>query len=412
MAKYQFQARSLSGKIQTGYIDAKDEPEAKVRLRAKQLMPMTLKVVTNAPGSKKSSQDIGALGAIFAPKVKTKDLQIFTRQFATLINSGIPIVDALKILSESTSDQLIKEAIIQIKASIETGKKLSDSMKAYPRVFDDLYCNMIKAGEEAGIIDVILIRLSVYSEKNEKIKNQIKSAMTMPLVIVFAAVAVISGIILFIIPKFQELYKSSGKELPGLTQLLINASDGLRNHWLSIIGMIAVSAYFIISYFATKEGRQALDKFLINAPVIGDVVQKSSVARLSRTMSTLLSSGISMLESIDIAANTAGNHVIEEALKSCKESISVGRPFHLPLSRQKEIPQMVSQMVAIGEQTGALDAMLGKIADFYEDEVENSVRAMTSLIEPILMIVLGGAIGFILIAMYLPIFQMGDTVAQ
>lgn len=411
MAKFQFQARSLSGKIQTGYIDAKDEPEAKVRLRAKQLMPMTLKVVTNA-SSKKSAHDIGALGALFAPKVKTKDLQIFTRQFATLINSGIPIVDALKILSESTSDKMIKEAIIQIKASIETGKRLSDSMKMYPRVFDDLYCNMIRAGEEAGIIDVILNRLSIYSEKNEKIKNQIKSAMTMPIVIVFAAIAVITGIIVFIIPKFQELYKSSGKELPGLTQLLINFSDALRNNWLGIIGVLCVATYFIVSFFSSKEGRQVLDKFLINAPVIGDVVQKSSVARLSRTMSTLLSSGISMLESIDIAANTAGNCVIENALKSCKESISVGRPFHLPLSRQKEIPQMVSQMVAIGEQTGALDAMLGKIADFYEDEVENAIRAMTSLIEPLLMIVLGGAIGFILVAMYLPVFQMGDTIVQ
>ncbi len=411
MAKYQFQARSLSGKIQTGYIDAKDEPEAKVRLRAKQLMPMTLKVVAST-ATKKGAHDIGALGAFFAPKVKTKDLQIFTRQFATLINSGIPIVDALKILSESTSDKLIKEAIIQIKASIETGKRLSDSMKAYPRVFDDLYCNMIRAGEEAGIIDVILNRLSIYSEKNEKIKNQIKSAMMMPMVIVFAAIAVITGIIVFIIPKFQELYKSSGKDLPGLTQLLINFSDALRNNWLAIIAVLFVATYFIISFFASKEGRQVLDKFLINAPIFGDVVQKSSVARLSRTMSTLLSSGISMLESIDIAANTAGNCVIENALKSCKESISVGRPFHLPLSRQKEIPQMVSQMVAIGEQTGALDAMLGKIADFYEDEVENAIRGMTSLIEPILMIVLGGAIGFILVAMYLPIFQMGDTVAQ
>jgi len=411
MAKYQFQARSLSGKIQTGYIDAKDEPEAKIRLRAKQLMPMTLKVVGNT-SPKKGAHDIGALGAFFAPKVKTKDLQIFTRQFATLINSGIPIVDALKILSESTSDKMIKEAIIQIKASIETGKRLSDSMKAYPRVFDDLYCNMIRAGEEAGIIDVILNRLSIYSEKNEKIKNQIKSAMMMPMVIVFAAIAVITGIIVFIIPKFQELYKSSGKELPGLTQLLINFSDALRNNWLAIVAVLFVATYFIISFFASKEGRQVLDKFLINAPIFGDVVQKSSVARLSRTMSTLLSSGISMLESIDIAANTAGNYVIENALKSCKESISVGRPFHLPLSRQKEIPQMVSQMVAIGEQTGALDAMLGKIADFYEDEVENAIRGMTSLIEPILMIVLGGAIGFILVAMYLPIFQMGDTVAQ
>lgn len=409
MAKFQFQARSLSGKIQNGFLEAKDESEAKVRLRAKQMMPMTLKVVTES-NTKKNLNDIGALGAFFAPKVKMKDLQIFTRQFATLINAGIPIVDALKMLSESTSDKLLKEAVVQIKASIETGKKLSDAMKQFPRVFDDLYCNMIRAGEEAGILDVILTRLSVYAEKNQKTKNLIKSAMAMPVVIVVAATIVITGIIVVIIPKFQELYKGSAKGLPALTQSLIDFSDGIRNHWLGILIFCFVAAYITVSFFATKEGREFLDKFLINAPVIGDVIQKSSVARLSRTMSTLLSSGVSMLEAIDIAANTAGNVVIENALKSCKESISIGRPFHLPLSRQKEIPQMVTQMVAIGEQTGALDTMLGKIADFYEDEVENAIRAMTTLIEPLLMIVLGGIIGFILIAMYLPIFQMGDVV--
>lgn len=407
MAKFQFQARTINGRIQSGYLDAKDENEAKVRLRAKQLMPMSLRVVgANA----RKSTDMGALGAFFAPKVKSKDLQIFTRQFATLINAGIPIVDSMKILSESAGDKLIKEAVIQVKASIETGKRLSEALKAHPRVFDDLYCNMIRAGEEAGIIDTILNRLSVYSEKNEKIKNQIKGAMVMPIVIIIAATLVISGIIIFIIPKFQDLYKSSGKELPALTQLLVDLSNGMRNNLLTILIGVFFCVYGAIAFLSSKEGRKQLDKFLITAPVIGDVIQKSSVARLSRTMSTLLASGISMIEAIDIAANTAGNYVIETALKSCKESVSVGRPFHLPLSRQKEIPQMVSQMVAIGEQTGALDTMLAKIADFYEDEVENAIRGMTSLIEPVLMIVLGGIIGFILIAMYLPIFQMGDTI--
>lgn len=397
--------------MQAGYIDARDEMEAKVRLRAKQLMPVSLKVVISNSGNK-GAGDFGALSAFFSPKVRTKDLQIFTRQFATLINSGIPIVEALKILSESTSDQLIKDAVIQIKASIETGKRLSESMVLFPRVFDTLYCNMIRAGEEAGILDIILNRLSAYSEKNEKIKNQVKGALVMPIVIVVAAFLIITGIMVFIIPKFQELYKSSGKELPGLTQLLVSISDGLRNNWLIIIVVIFVIFYVVVSYISSKEGKKQFDRMLINAPVFGDVVQKASVARLSRTLSTLLSSGINMIEAIDIASNTAGNYVIEVALKNCKESISVGKPFHLPLARQKEIPQMVSQMVAIGEQTGALDAMLAKIADFYEDEVENAVRAMTSLIEPFLMICLGGIIAFILVAMYLPIFQMGDTIGQ
>lgn len=408
MAKFQYNARSISGKMQTGYIDAKDENEAKMRLRAKQLMPISLKV--SLSGQAKSNQEVNPLAAFFAPNVKSKDLQIFTRQFATLINSGIAIVDALKILSESTSDKLIKEAVIQIKASIETGRRLSESMTAFPRVFDPLYCNMVKAGEEAGILDTVLLRLSTYSEKNEKIKNQVKGAMVMPVVIIVAAFVIITAIIVFIIPKFQELYKSSGKELPFLTQILVKTSEGLTNHWLMIlIGLFGV-VYAITAYLSSEEGKKQFDIVIINAPIIGDVIQKSSVARLSRTLSTLLSSGINMIEAIDIAAKTAGNFVIETALKNCKESVSMGRPFHLPLSRQKEIPLMVSQMVAIGEQTGTLDTMLAKIADFYEDEVENSIRAMTSLIEPMLMVGLGGIIAFILIAMYLPVFQMGDTI--
>ncbi len=404
MARFQYQARSMNGKISSGIIDARDEVEAKVKLRARQLMPMTLKV---AMGSTTSGD---SLSALFEHKVKSKDLQIFTRQFATLINAGIPIVDSLRILSESTPDKTLKEAVLQIKASIETGRRLSDSMMVHKKVFDTLYCNMVKAGEEAGILDTILNRLSTYAEKNEKIKNQVKGALVMPAVIVVAAVVIITAIIVFIIPKFQELYKSSGKGLPAITQILVDASELVRNKWYLLLGGVFVFFYAIIFYINSEEGKKTFDKIMINSPVFGDVIQKSSVARLSRTLSTLLSSGVNMLEAIDIAANTAGNHVIELALKNCKDAVSAGKPFHLPLSRQKEIPQMVAQMVAIGEQTGSLDSMLAKIADFYEDEVENAVRAMTSLIEPFMMIVLGGIIAFILVAMYMPVFQMGDTI--
>ncbi len=404
MARFQYQARSMNGKISNGVIDARDEVEAKVKLRARQLMPINLKVAMGPASSGDS------LAALFEHKVKSKDLQIFTRQFATLINAGIPIVDSLRILSESTPDKVLKESVLQIKASIETGRRLSDSMMMHKKVFDVLYCNMVKAGEEAGILDTILNRLSTYAEKNEKIKNQVKGALVMPAVIVVAAVVIITAIIVFIIPKFQELYKSSGKGLPAITQILVDASELVRNKWYLLLGGVFIFIYGIIFYINSEDGKKTFDKIMINSPVFGDVIQKSSVARLSRTLSTLLSSGVNMLEAIDIAANTAGNHVIEMALKNCKEAVSIGKPFHLPLSRQKEIPQMVAQMVAIGEQTGSLDAMLAKIADFYEDEVENAVRAMTSLIEPIMMIVLGGIIAFILVAMYMPIFQMGDTI--
>lgn len=392
--------------MQKGVIDAKDEAEARVKLRAKQLIPMKFKVLQGVTQQKSNVTQV----SFFTPKVKTKELQIFTRQFATLINAGIPILDALKILSQGGTDKMIKEAIIQVSASIESGKRLSESMMQHPRVFDSLYCNMVKAGEEAGILDVILLRLSTYAEKSEKIKGQIKSALTMPIFIMIAAILVITGIIVFIIPKFEEIYKSSGKELPGLTQTVVNISELVRNHWMYlIIGAFGV-IYGTIVYLNTEEGKKNFDRMIINAPLIGDVIQKISVARMSRTMSTLLSSGINMLEAIDIASKTAGNYVIEQALKNCKDAVTVGKPFNVPLSRQKEIPQMVAQMVSIGEQSGSLDTMLGKVADFYEEEVESSIRGMTSLIEPIMMVGLGGMIAFILVAMYLPIFQLGDTI--
>jgi type IV pilus assembly protein PilC len=404
MAKYRYEARSFAGKVTNGVLEARDEAEARVRLRARQLVPLKLTIVQIAQKNESSSV------SFFSPKVNSKELQIFTRQFATLINAGIPILDALKILSDGSTDKIIKEAVIQIRAAIETGKRLSESMAMHPRAFDALFCNMIKAGEEAGILDQILERLSTYSEKNEKVKNQIKGALVMPVVIVCAAVVIILGIIIFIIPKFAEFYRSSGKPLPGLTQMVVSLSESFATSWYIYVAATFATVYMAVNFFSTKEGKIVWDEFIINAPIIGGVVQKASVARMTRTLSTLLSSGINMIEAIDIAAKTSGNHVIEKALNACKDSVTVGKAFYLPLSRQKEIPQMVSQMVAIGEQSGTLDTMLGKVADFYEDEVENAVRAMTSLIEPLLMVGLGAVIAFILIAMYLPIFQLGDTV--
>ncbi|MBC7419680.1 MAG: type II secretion system F family protein [Bdellovibrio sp.] len=406
MAIYSFQARSISGQISQGKIEARDEADARIKLRAKQLIPVKLTVLMQ----KKTDNDIEqAIKSLFEQKIKSKDLQIFTRQFATLINAGIPIADSLRILSEGALNKLLKETLIQIRASIDVGRRLSDSMAQHPRVFDRLYCNMVQAGEEAGIIDTILIRLSSYLEKSEKTKNQVRGALVMPGVIIAVAFIVVSGIVMFIIPKFQGFYASSGKALPGLTQMLVDFSNLLRNHWFLIIVAIASSVASVIYYINTTEGRKQFDIFLINAPLFGDVVQKSSVARMSRTLSTLLSSGIGLIEAIEIASRTAGNHVIEKSLAACKESVMIGKPFNVPLSKQKEIPAMVAQMVAVGEQSGTIDTMLSKVADFYEDEVENAVKAMTSLIEPLLMVFLGGIIAFVLIAMYLPIFNLGDT---
>ncbi|OFZ31246.1 MAG: pilus assembly protein PilC [Bdellovibrionales bacterium RIFCSPHIGHO2_01_FULL_40_29] len=406
MATYQYLARTIAGKMSRGRIEARDENEAKIKLRARQLMPLKLEVDLKRKQS--SSADV-FISSFLAPRLKSKDLQIFTRQFATLINSGIPILDSIRILSEGSINKILKEALIQIRASIESGRRLSESMIQHPRVFDRLYCNLIQAGEEAGILDTILSRLSMYIEKNEKIKRQVKSALVMPIVITFVAFLVIGGIIFFIIPKFQEFYAGSGKALPALTMAIVNLSMFLRQQWhviiLSIVGVVAGFTY----YMNTLEGQRKFDEVMINAPLFGDLIQKSSVARMSRTLSTLLSSGIGLIEAIEIAARTSGNYVIEKALIACRESVTIGRPFHQPLAKQKEIPIMVSQMVAIGEQSGTTDVMLAKIADFYEDEVENAVKTITALVEPLLMVVLGGIIAVIMVAMYLPIFGLADT---
>ena len=408
MANFIYQARTITGSLAKGKVEARDEADARIKLRAKQLIVVKLTVAT--ADQMKGGEFEEAIKKLLAPKVDTKELKIFTRQFSTLINSGIPIADALKILSEGQSSRLLKETLIQIRASIDMGRRLSDSMIIHERVFDRLYCNMIQAGEEAGIIDTILLRLSTYIEKNEKIKSQVKGALVMPLLIMVVAFIVITGIIVFIIPKFQEFYAGSGKALPLLTQLIIDLSNTLRAKWFVYISVLVGVIGAVTYYINTPEGKKNLDITLINAPVIGDVVQKSSVARMTRTLSTLLSSGIGLIEAIEIASRTAGNYVIEKALADCKEAVTVGKPFHVPLSRQKEIPMMVSQMVGIGEQSGSLDIMLGKIADFYEEEVETAVKAMTSLIEPLMMVFLGGLIAIILVAMYLPIFSLGDTI--
>lgn len=408
MANYIYQARTINGNLVHGKIDAKDEGDAKIKLRAKQLIPVKVTVVGAEAFNDNDFEK--ALKKVFAPKVASKELKIFTRQFATLINSGIPIADSLKILSEGQMSKLLKETLLSIRESIDVGKRLSDSMIVHDQVFDRLYCNMIQAGEEAGIIDTILLRLSAYIEKNERIKSQVKGALVMPIVICFVAFLVITGIIVFIIPKFQEFYASSGKPLPALTQAIVDLSILLRTKWYMFI-MAAGGIFASVTYYInTPEGKKNFDIALIRAPIIGDVVQKSGVARMTRTLSTLLSSGIGLIEAIDIASKTAGNSVIEKALAECKESVTNGKPFHVPLARQQDIPIMVAQMVGIGEQSGTIDTMLAKIADFYEEEVEAAIGAMTSLIEPIMMVGLGGAIAIILVAMYLPIFGLGDTI--
>lgn len=410
MARFSYKAKLANGELTQGAVEATSATEARVKLRAQNMEPLTL-IVSPAAGAQKAGAK-SAANSLFAARVSSKDLQIFTRQFATLINAGIPVVDSLKILSQGLRPGPLKEASAKVKASIEGGRRLSDSMAAMPLVFDKLYCNMIEAGEEAGILDTILLRLAVYMEKSQKIKGQVKGALIYPAVIVAVAIVVITGILVFIIPKFQEFFASAGKAPPALTVFVVGISQSLIHKWYLYIGGAIGIPFLFIQWLKTAEGKVMFDRLMIRAPVFGEVMQKSAVARLSRTLSTLLSSGVGLIDAIDISARTSGNAVIEEALLQCKRSVTQGKTFAHPLARQKAIPEMVVQMITIGEQSGTLDIMLGKIADFYEDEVETAVKTMTSLIEPLLMVVLGGIIAFLVIAMYLPVFQMGDIVGQ
>jgi type IV pilus assembly protein PilC len=406
MARFVYTAKNLAGQTMQGELEAANENEARVRLRAQQLMPIRLSTSGKAPGAKPAFKGRG----LFAPKVNSKDLQIFTRQFATLINAGIPVVDALKILSEGLRPGLLRESASKVKTSIENGKRLADAMASTQGVFDRLYVNMIQAGEEAGILDAILNRLAIYMEKSEKIKGQVKGAMVYPGVILIVAFLVISGILVFIIPKFNEFYSSAGKAPPALTQMVVNLSDLLIHKWYLFIGGAIGIPILLMQYLESPDGRANFDAFVLKVPVVGEVALKSALARLSRTLSTLLSSGVGLIEAIEIAARTAGNGVIEKILIRSKDSVTQGRSFSAPLGKEKIIPDMVVQMIAIGEQSGTMDIMLGKIADFYEDEVEAAVKAMTSLIEPLMMVFLGGIIAILVIAMYLPIFNMGDVI--
>ncbi len=408
MARFSYTAKNITGQTLQGELEAANENEARVRLRAQQLIP--LRLARSSGTSKASAKKTSMGGGLFAPKVKSKDLQIFTRQFATLINAGIPVVDALKILSEGLRPGPLRDAAAKVKTSIENGKRLSDSMSGTSGVFDKLYVNMIQAGEEAGILDSILNRLALYMEKSEKIKGQVKGAMVYPAVILVVAAVVISGILIFIIPKFNDLFSSAGKAPPALTQMVVALSNSLVKKWYLFVGGAIVIPFGIMNYLDTTEGKQNFDRFVLKVPVVGEVALKSAIARFTRTLSTLLSSGVGLINAIEIAARTSGNGVIESILMRSKESVTQGLSFSAPLGKEKIIPEMVVQMIAIGEQSGTMDVMLGKIADFYEDEVETAVKAMTSLIEPLMMVFLGGIIAVLVIAMYLPIFNMGDIV--
>jgi type IV pilus assembly protein PilC len=403
MATFAYVGRSRSGAVKKGELSAKTRDEAVDQLRKQNIVVTSL--------DEKAGK--GGFSLSFGSGLTDKDLVVFTRQFGTMINAGLPLVQCLEILSTQSENKALREAVGQVKTQVEAGSTFSDALRRYPKIFDDLYVNMVHAGEVGGLLDTILTRLAKHIEKAMKLKGQIKSAMVYPAAILGVAGLVIAVLMIWVIPIFAKMFDelSGGKMgLPGPTQLVIDVSNAFQSFWYIGIGIVVGLVFAIKKYYGTPQGRLAIDKLLLKTPVFGDLIRKASVAKFTRTLGTLLSSGVPLLDGLSICAKTSGNKVIEEAIMNARVSISGGKTIAEPLTQGQVFPKMVTHMIAVGESTGALDAMLGKIADFYEDEVDQAVASLTALLEPMMMVFLGVVIGFIVIAMYLPIFKMASAI--
>ncbi|MFZ2447672.1 MAG: type II secretion system F family protein [Syntrophobacteraceae bacterium] len=403
MAVYVWSGTDRAGKKQKGELEADNVSLAR---------QMVVRKGINVKDVKEKPKSLGDYFPAIGGGIKDKDRVIFVRQFSTMIDAGLPLVQCLDILQEQQSNANFKRVIRQIKKDVEEGSTLSDAIKKHPRVFDNLFHNLVAAGEVGGILDVILNRLAAYIEKIAKLKRKVKGAMTYPAIVVSIALIVVAVILIYVIPVFSQLFRDAGAKLPYMTLLVMEMSDFTKNyfHWLILALIAALLALRQVR--RTPRGRDAFDRLLLRTPVFGMLIRKVAVARFTRTLGTMLSSGVPILDGLEVVAATAGNSVVERAIRNARNSISEGRSVAEPLAETGVFPPMVTQMIAVGEATGALDTMLGKIADFYDDEVDTAVDALTSLLEPMLILFLGVTIGGLLVAMYLPIFQLADVVAK
>jgi type IV pilus assembly protein PilC len=400
MSEFVWEARARSGELRKGVMDADDEPAVQARLRSQQLMPTKIK--KKGKGLKLS----------FGTGVDLKEVVTFTRLFATMIDAGLPIVQCLDILCNQTDNKFFAVVLRDVKANVEQGATFSDSLRRHPKIFDQLYVNLVQAGEVGGILDTILNRLAVYNEKAIKLRRQVKGAMVYPSAVLIIFTGVLSILLGWVIPSFKTIFKDLGAsdELPWLTQVVISVSEAFIG-WLPLIILVAAGmAVAIVQIYKRPAGKRFFHKMFLKSPVVGNVLRKVAVARFTRTLGTLLASGVPILDALEIVAKTSGNMVVEEGIMYARGKISEGKNMAGPLLETGVFPPMVVQMVGVGEQTGALDAMLGKIADFYEEEVDVAVAALTSLIEPIMMVGIGGTVGVVLIAMYLPIFSIAGKI--
>lgn len=400
MPTYEWYGRTVSGMTQRGVMRAESELALRLSLRKDGII--LIKATERA--EKKAEK--------YDPKAKIDIMKVvvFTRQLSTMITSGLPLIQSLEILSNQIEDKNLRGIVREVKTKIEEGSSFADALRDYPQCFDTLYVNMVRAGEEAGMIDTVLNRLATYMEKVAKLKKKVKSALIYPASIVVVAIAVVLILLVFVIPVFERMFKDMGATLPAPTQFVVNLSKMIKTYILHIFAFLTLLFFGFKKYYSTETGRRKIDSLILRLPLFGVLAIKSAVARVARTLATLLSSGVPILESLSIVAGVSGNKIVEEAMIEAKAQITQGKSMSEPLSESGVFPPMVVHMVRVGEQTGALDSMLNKIADFYEDDVDNMVSNLMTLMEPMIMVFLGVVLGGLIISMYLPIFQLGQTI--
>ena len=396
MATFTYTARSFAGEMRTATLEAASRDDVIAQLRRQRLN--VVKIDEATPKKPKRGH------------IKMRDIVILTRQFSTMINAGLPLVQAMTILAEQSQNKTLSEIMRKVVFDVESGNTVADALAKHPQAFSNLYVNMVAAGEAGGILDTILMRLATFMEKNDALIRKVKGAMIYPGVIMTVAAIAVTVLLIFVIPVFENLFASAGLALPLPTRIVMGASRFLKGYWYIVLGVLGASVFLLRRYHATSNGKLKIDRFMLKVPVLGDVLRKSAVSRFTRTLGTLVSSGVSILDGLEITAKTAGNRVVQDAIMESRSSIAGGDTIAAPLKKSGVFPPMVISMISVGEQTGGLDEMLAKIADFYDEEVDAAVSNLLSLLEPVMIVFLGVVVGGMVVSMYLPIFDMINAV--
>jgi len=404
MAFFYYRGTTPEGKVIEGEIQAESQAEVIATLRKRNVIPVVIEL--------KKKKPLFSLEALTLGKVSASEMAMFTKQFGTMLEAGLPLLEALNTQYRQTRNRLLKNAIREIARDVEGGYTLAESMRKHKKVFSELYVNMVEAGEKGGALGEILARLAEYLEKMADIQRKIKGAMIYPIIVICVMIVAVAALLIFVIPTFADLYAGFGAQLPGLTRIIIGISNFVKGNILLILGITIGIVALLLGWYKTQSGKEVLDRIILRIPIIGPLVHKNALARFSRTLSTLLNSGVDLMEAMEITARTTGNRVVQHGIMRARNSIREGSTISKPLEQSRIFPPLVVQMVAIGEQSGNLDEMLSKVADFYDKEVDAAVEALTTALEPLIMVLLGGIVGTMVIAMYLPIFKLIPTLME